>query len=219
MKRKSVYALFLLLLLSAVLTACGNPAVSADISPVVSPAPSESYSFTDWLPRGVEQVMAETEPNPALENAIINYYEIPAEYRSQTKYYYNYVDLNGDGTDEILAVVMGPYTSGTGGDAMLWVIPNADMAVAQSFTLINTPIVVTHEALNGEAFGARGLIVQRKGGGAKNVPVLLSCVDGNYTQVNEGQEIDWLKIVKGKAIICNDLIADAEKGNYHTLGD
>lgn len=75
--------------------------------------------FTAWLPSDVRQVMAETEPLPELAKAIVEEYEIPEEYWEQTKYYYNYVDLNDDGCDEIFAVVMGPYTSGSGGDSGL----------------------------------------------------------------------------------------------------
>lgn len=114
----------------------------------------EANVFTDWLPAGVEQVMAETEANPELEQAIIDYYEIPEESWGTTKYYYNYVDLNGDGKEEILAVVMGPYTSGSG---------------------------------------------------------------GIYKGVGDGEVLDSLDGVEGTAIICNDLIADMENGDYLTL--
>lgn len=177
-------------------------------------AGEEADLFTGWLPAGVEQVMAETEANPELEQAIIDYYEIPEESRETTKYYYNYVDLNGDGTEEILAVVMGPYTSGTGGSSMLWVLPYADMAVNQAFTLINTPIIVTKEAANGQEHGARGLIVQRSGGGAETEFVLLTCGDGVYKEVNDGEVLESLDDIEGTAIICNDLIADTESGDY-----
>lgn len=177
----------------------------------------EANVFTDWLPAGVEQVMAETEANPELEQAIIDYYEIPEESWRTTKYYYNYVDLNGDGKKEILAVVMGPYTSGSGGSSLLWVLPHADMAVNQAFTLINTPIIVTKEATNGQEFGAKGLIVQRSGGGGETEFVLLTCSDGIYKGVGDGEVLDSLDGVEGTAIICNDLIADMENGDYLTL--
>lgn len=169
------------------------------------PAGDTENTFTGWLPAGVEQVKAETEANPELEQAIIDYYEIPEESWEATKYYYNYVDLNGDGTEEILAVVMGPYVSGTGGSSMLWVLPYADMAVNQAFTLINTPIIVTKEATNGQEYGTRGLIVQRSGGGAETEFVLLTCNDGVYKEVNDGEVLESLEDVEGTAIICNDL--------------
>ncbi|WP_300693107.1 hypothetical protein [uncultured Oscillibacter sp.] len=177
----------------------------------------EANVFTGWLPAGVEQVMAETEANPELEQAIIDYYEIPEESWGTTKYYYNYVDLNGDGKEEILAVVMGPYTSGSGGSSLLWVLPHADMAVNQAFTLINTPIIVTKEATNGQEFGAKGLIVQRSGGGGETEFVLLTCSDGIYKGAGDGEVLDSLDGVEGTAIICNDLIADMENGDYLTL--
>lgn len=100
---------------------------------------------------------------------------------------------------------------------MLWLLPYANMAVNQSFTLINTPIIVTKDATNGKEFGAKGLIVQRSGGGVETEFVLLTCNDGFYTTVNDGEVLESLGGVEGTAIICNDLIADMESGNYLTL--
>lgn len=238
MKRKLAVMALALCMAGAVLTGCGQTAAPSgqldsqpenqtEIQAPVSqpeqeadhaePAGDTENTFTGWLPAGVEQVMAETEENPELEQAIIDYYEIPEESWEATKYYYNYVDLNGDGTEEILAVVMGPYVSGTGGSSMLWVLPYADMAVNQAFTLINTPIIVTKEATNGQEYGTRGLIVQRSGGGAETEFVLLTCNDGVYKEVNDGEVLESLEDVEGTAIICNDLMADMESGNYLTL--
>ena len=238
MKRKLAVMALALCMAGAALTGCGQTAAPAgepdsqpenqtEIQAPVSqpeqeadhaePAGGTENTFTGWLPAGVEQVKAETEANPELEQAIIDYYEIPEESWEATKYYYNYVDLNGDGTEEILAVVMGPYTSGTGGSSMLWVLSYADMAVNQAFTLINTPIIVTKEATNGQEYGTRGLIVQRSGGGAETEFVLLTCNDGVYKEVNDGEVLESLEDVEGTAIICNDLMADMESGNYLTL--
>ena len=236
MKRKLAVMALALCVAGAALTGCGAAAAPAGEpdsqnqteaqAPVsqpeqkadhAEPAGGTENTFTGWLPAGVEQVMAETETNPELEQAIIDYYEIPEESWEATKYYYNYVDLNGDGTEEILAVVMGPYTSGTGGSSMLWVLPYADMAVNQSLTLINTPIIVTKDAVNGKEFGAKGLIVQRSGGGAEAEFVLLTCSDGFYKEVSDGEVLESLDDVEGTAIICNDLLADMESGEYLTL--
>ena len=73
--------------------------------------------------------------------------------------YYNYVDLNGDGSNEIFAVAVGPYTSGSGGDSGMWLIPYAGMTVSQAFTLIRTPIIVSDTTTN----GAHEPILQRSG--------------------------------------------------------
>lgn len=176
--------------------------------------------FTGWLPQGVEQVLSETEPYELLRQAIIDYYEIPEEFWEQTKYYYNYVDLNGDGTEEIFAVVMGSYTSGTGGDSALWCREyEGEMKIMQAFTLVNTPVIVTKEALNGREYGARGLILRRMGGGVETEIVQLTCSDGVYTDVADAPALDNIKDVQGTAIICNNLIKDMENGNLLTLAD
>lgn len=176
--------------------------------------------FTGWLPQGMEQVMAETEPHKLLRQAIIDYYEIPEEFWEQTKYYYNYVDLNGDGTEEIFAVVMGSYTSGTGGNSALWCWEyEGEMKIIQAFTLVNTPVIVTKEALNGREYGARGLIMRREGGGAETEIVQLACSDGVYTNVADAPVIENIEDIQGTAILCNNLIKDMENGNFLTLAD
>lgn len=69
--------------------------------------------FTAWFPKDVKQEFSETEANEQLRQTIIDHYQIPENAWESTKYYYNYVDLNGDGKEEIIAVVIGSYTSGS----------------------------------------------------------------------------------------------------------
>lgn len=233
MKQK-LFALMLAGLMVASLTACGKkdaPAASSSDStaplsattsqedPEALPATdaTDDGHYIDYLPEGITQKLAETEPNEDLRQVIIDTYEIPEDYWEQTRYYYNYVDLNGDGENEIFAVVVGPYTSGTGGSSALWVLPYADMAVAQSFTLINAPVIITKDATNGQEFGARGIIVERAGGGAKAEWVQLTCQDGEYETVNAAQPVENFDEITGTAIICNDMVADADEGAGLTL--
>jgi Ni/Co efflux regulator RcnB len=169
---------------------------------------------TAWLPSGVKQLAGEKTANPALAKAIIDYYQIPESEWSKTKYSYNYVDFNKDGKQEIFAVVTGAYVSGTGGDSALWVIPYADMAVSQSFTLVRTPVIVTDRLYN----GAQGLIVRRSGGGGKTETVLLTCRDGEYDNVSGGKVLTSLKGVTGTAIVCSNPLTDAQSGSCLTLG-
>lgn len=176
--------------------------------------------FTGWLPQNVEQIMSESEPNELLKQAIIDYYEIPKEFWEQTKYYYNHVDLNGDGTEEIFAVVIGSYTSGSGGDSALWCCEyEGKMQIYQAFTLVKTPVIVTKEAVNGQEYGAKGLIMQRSGGGAEAEIIQLTCTDGVYTNVADAPMINNLDEMEGTAIICNNLIKDMENGSFLTLAD
>lgn len=197
--------------------------VSLEITPNYSEDNAHLFDtdqlYTGWLPKGVNQVMAETEPNKALEKAIIEYYEIPDDQLSTTKYYYNYVDLNGDGTDEIMAVIVGPYTSGTGGDSAIWGREfEGEFQLYQAFTLVNTPIIVTKDAVNGREFGSKRLILQRRGVSERET-VELVANDGVYTNVADAETFEGLDQVEGTAIICNNMIKDLESKNYLTLGN
>ena len=51
------------------------------------------------------------EEYPELAAFLTEYYQIPEEECKETRYYYNYTDLNEDGTDEIVAVTIGDTTS------------------------------------------------------------------------------------------------------------
>ena len=61
-----------------------------------------------------ETIYADREKNQELADFLIAYYQIPEEFCTETRYYYDRVDLNEDGTEEILAVVVGEYTECAG---------------------------------------------------------------------------------------------------------
>lgn len=175
----------------------------------------ESREFWNTtLPEGIEIKMSETEKYEALEKLIIDEYQIPEDMLSKTKYYYNYVDLNGDGNNEIFVVVMGMYTSGTGGDSALIVYPvGEELHVNQRFSLINEPIVISDKVTN----GAKEIVVFRAGGGVEAEYVSLTCSDGVYQSVNDGTVVENLEEITGTAIIANDILKDMENGNVLTL--
>lgn len=167
---------------------------------------AETAGFgAEELPDKISRVYSVLKANAELEKTIIESLEIPEEYVAQTKYYYNYVDLNMDGTEEIFAVVMGPYTSGTGGNTALHIIQtNQGMKVNQIFTLMRTPIIVSDKVTN----GVKELIVRYSGGGESGKYVVLTCSDGSFCRVNEGRAIVSLEGISGKAIISNKDMKD-----------
>ncbi len=55
----------------------------------------------------VMEEYSEDEEYPDLAAFLTEYYQIPEEECKETRYYYNYTDLNEDGTDEIVAVTIG----------------------------------------------------------------------------------------------------------------
>ena len=167
------------------------------------------------LPKTIAPMLAEAEAHFGLRDFIINKYDIPEEYRAQTKYYYNYVDFNGDGNDEIFALVMGPYTSGSGGSSAFIAFEHEEkINEVTSFTLIHAPVIISNKSTK----GMKDIIVMKSGGGANPEYVkLTSTGEGNYTSVNDGQVIENLDGISGKAIIANDLMNDIEKGFFLTL--
>lgn len=176
---------------------------------------TDGLAESELLAEGIIKQMAETEAYPELEDLIIKEYEIPEDYRDQTKYYYNYVDLNDDGVDEIFVVVMGPYTSGSGGSSAMIVVPAGGVLnVNQSLTLVRTPIIISDRITR----GAHEIIALRSGGGADSEYVRLINSDGDYTNISDGEVIDSLDGVTGTAIIANDILKDIEEGKFLTLG-
>ena len=208
-----------MLLLLAMLTGCGSE--DAEIpqqeteepeTPQVETVLPENES-TSWLPEGTEQKLAQTEHLPELAAAIGEAYGIPEEEWGGTRYYYEYVDLNDDGTDEILAVAVGMYTSGSGGDSAVLIQPVTGMNVKQQFTLVRTPILVSDQTTD----GAHDLIFLRGGGGSEPALVRLTCTDGVYSNPADAEVLENLDGITGHAILCNDLAADLDSGTALTL--
>lgn len=176
---------------------------------------TEGLSDSELFAEGIVKQMAETEAYPELEELIIKEYDIPEEFREQTKYYYNYVDLNSDGADEIFVVVMGPYTSGSGGSSAMIVVPaGGALNVNQNLTLVNTPIIISDKITR----GAHDIIALRSGGGAETKYVRLTSSDATYTNISDGEVLESLEGVTGTAIIANDILKDIEDGKVLTLG-
>jgi len=79
-----------------------------------------------------------------------------------TRYYYNYVDLNGDGVFEVLVYVFEGHFCGTGGcDAFLFQKVNGRYALLSHFEPVRNPIVVS----NKRSHGWKDLIFFNSGGG------------------------------------------------------
>ena len=161
------------------------------------------------LPKGIQGKKAETEKIEELRNLIISYYEIPKEYYESTRYYYNYVDLDDDGEEELFVVIMGPYTSGTGGSSALWITTNeGKLHVKQDFTIVNNPIIVSDNLTN----GVHDLIVPYYGGGAQSQYSILEFQGDSYPRVSDGKISKDLEGVTGVAIIANDLGEEVDQG-------
>lgn len=156
----------------------------------------------------ITYVLSEQKAHLELENAVINQLQIPEDFQPLTRYYYNYFDFNDDGVDEIFVQLVGPYTSGTGGDtAVLFQQTTNGLQPIQVFTLIHNPIIISDNKTN----GWHDIIVERYGGGVKAEYVVMHYKENVYDTVNEGEAINNIDNIKGIAIISNDIYKEVEE--------
>lgn len=171
-------------------------------------APEQADIPMEELPEGIKGMKAEKIPNEELRNLIAKGMEIPEDFFETTHYFYNYIDLDEDGVNEIFAIVSGPYTSGTGGSSGIWVSNQAGkLHIIQDFTLCNSPVIISETKEN----GFHQLIMPYYGNDKSQYSVL-SYQDGAYVNVPDGTMIDSLDGITGKAIIANDFIKESEAG-------
>ena len=186
---------------------------------------NEQNSFFDALEEGPDVpnltiVYSETEHNSELAAFLTDYYQVPDELLGETRYYYNYVDLNGDGKEEIAAAIIGEYTMKDGGDSVLLLEKNGnDFHVIGSFTGVRTPVIISDAAEN----GWREIIF----------PVCSSVLETGYITCRYRTSTDWAgyleeeelfsdtlpATVTGTQILSNNLIDDMDKGIYLTLDE
>lgn len=161
----------------------------------------------------IASVLSEKERKPELEKALKEKYDLDDKGAKETRYYYNCIDLNGDGVNEIFVEVVGPFTSGTGGDsAVIYKDNNGTLEEISDFTLIRNPIIISDEKSN----GWNDIIVEYSGGGAPKKYAILKYDGNKYSKVNESETIDSIKDVSGVAIISNYMEKDmkASEGLY-----
>lgn len=141
------------------------------------------------LPAGVVPLRGADAPREDLRQAVLRHYAIPAD-GGGTSYAYAYIDLDYDGRNEILAVVRGPYASGTGGDsALLFSQTAGGLRLRQDFTLVRTPLLAAYRTWDGEASDQRPLVLTRSGGGAAAETVVLTSRDGRYGRVSDAAPV------------------------------
>lgn len=130
----------------------------------------------------VRYLRAETTVDPALETAILR--QLP-DYRYNTasgtsgaiRYFYNRIDLNGDGDREVLVYLVGTPTCGTGGCTMLIFTPTSGRyELVSRLTGVSNPIVVSDRTTS----GWRDLILYVAGGGARGEYRILRFTNGQY---------------------------------------
>lgn len=106
------------------------------------------------VPESFDGQPVETEAHQELEKAIGAYFGISEEGNANVRYHYNYVDLNGDGKNEILTLVLGAEGEGADNAALLW-LDEADRemiskgSVRQIFRQTGTPVYISNHMTEG----------------------------------------------------------------------
>ncbi|HEX8651528.1 MAG TPA: hypothetical protein VF708_11870 [Pyrinomonadaceae bacterium] len=165
--------------------------------------------------RGVQYVNAETAPDAALERAILK--TIP-DYKPESSadevgYYYNRVDLNGDGKPEVIAHITGRYVCGTGGcDTLIFQPAKGGYRLVSTITLSRTPVIVSPTKTR----GWNDLIMYVVGGGiTRGYYVTLRFNGRTYPEdPTDLPQMNSRARISGKAYIANE---DMSAGTGITL--
>jgi hypothetical protein len=133
-----------------------------------APPPKQSDRPTQSTPKAeaeparaaLMQMSSETAPNAAIEQAIRQ--EVPGG-EASTRYYYNQVDLSGDGIPEVLVYLTGSYNCGSGGCSLMVLSPQGQggYSTLSQMSLVNVPVIVSSE----RTAGWNDLMIPVKGGG------------------------------------------------------
>lgn len=156
---------------------------------------------------------AETTELPELAAFLAAYYQIPEEYLPETRYYYNYKDLNGDGVEEMIVLTIGESTSTSEGECVLVLSGGTEFAVIGDFRNARTPVIVSDEKTN----GWHDLIYPVYGGGQDTGYLKCTYQEETGYQCREDSFLEKLEGISGSKVLANNLIDDMDKGNYMTL--
>ncbi len=158
---------------------------------------------------------SEDDEYPELAAFLTEYYQIPEEECKETRYYYNYIDLNEDGTDEIVAVTIGDTISDTRGDVALILRPgeNGQFEVLGAFSEIHTPVMISDDQEN----DWHKIIFPIYGGGQESGFISAVYTEGMGYELDEESFVREEPKVSGERILSDNLINDMDTDNYLTL--
>lgn len=146
----------------------------------------------------IEYIYSETERDTKLEKALIKEYQLE-DFKDRARYYYNKVDLNGDGKPEIFAYLVGTYFCGTGGcSAAIFKEKNDNYQLLARFSVVNNPIIISENKTK----GYKDIIMNVYGGGIEPFFARLKYNGTTYPsnpsiqpKVEPGTKLDGIAIV------------------------
>ncbi|MBO9128803.1 hypothetical protein [Bacillus sp. 165] len=188
----------------------GNPFVPSKQSPAVA---DEELHRGNLLGTGrynidlsnVQKMYSETVKDVQLEKAFAKMYGLQKGV-DKIRYYYNRIDLDGDGAPEVFVYLVGPLVCGTGGcSAAIFKTVGEDYQLISEFTLVRNPIIISDHKTN----GFHDIIMYVSGGGIKPFYAKMKYTNKSYPlnpsiqpRVKSGTKVN------GIAIIADDILTN-----------
>ena len=170
-----------------------------------------------FAPSPIRAAYAEEKPYRQLADFLTDYYDIPEEDLADTAYYYQYYDFDGDGTDELLAVLVSEEMRESAGDPALLLEENKNehtFTMIESFERVHTPIIVGDNITN----GWHDIIFNQYGRGVESGYLYCSYEEGSGYWNDSNELLDEVpEEFTGTALLSDNMIDDKDKGTYLTL--
>lgn len=162
----------------------------------------------------LEMRYGEDVPYPELSAFLAEYFAVPEEQLAETRYYYNYIDLNEDGADEIVAAVTSEELEEASGHPIL--ILEADtrggFTVLTLLEEVHTPVVIDDAQTDGWHN-----VIPAVYGGMTSPGFLIYHYGENGYQAGEEDFVETLQGISGVQILSDNFIDDLDRGDYLTL--
>ena len=156
----------------------------------------EASSFDELNLDNLTKLDYEKARDRDLENSIKNYMNL--ENLGDIKYYYNNIDLNGDGGLEKIVYLQGNYISGKNGSITL--VMDEDYNVFSKISSTKAPIIVLDKKSN----GYRDMLVEISGLGVDAYVARLKYKDDGYPSNASMEEGFCIEDLSGTQILIGD---------------
>jgi hypothetical protein len=191
-----------------------EPAPEPDVAPPpkaeprteVPLRPADPLPATGGVKLGdIEYRSSETAPDAGIEQAIVDSMGGDRAALASTRYYYDRIDLSGDGQPEALVYLNGAFSCGSGGCTMLVLEPTGqNYQVVSKMTLVHAPVIVSTE----KTAGWNDLVIPVSGGGAEARYARMQFDGGKYPRnPSTAPEVAPNTTINGTAVIGDDMTA------------
>lgn len=195
---------YLILLTALTMTAFSGPVFAQNkMGKNLSQAEPQIITLKD-LTGKIERISPLKEKNQKVEEALIVSMDLGFDEVKNTKYCYNFIDINNDGKNELFVELYGKYVSGTGGNtALIFENKNGRYKLLQRFSVVHNPVIISDKKTN----GFNDIIMYVCGGGAECGYAVLKYDGKNYpSNPSVEEKLPQNAEVYGKEIMNDDFM-------------